>query len=382
MPFFIVLLIFACIGFSFINGIIATIVEVAIVFLVLVKSYKTNLFQVTNKKLLILGLLTVLYLWHIRGSNVFGFISVFIEILSFAVVIFLNDKLQIRVINLFVKVFSVISAISLFFWILHLVGIYNFSIGTTTFKEVYQFENYLFFYGSDSILPRFKCLFVEPGAYGLLCTIALFLNNFKRDRYSFVILLSSLFTLSLATYIILVFIYFYRYLSKTKHFITLLKPICVIGCICYIGLNYNGGDNVINNAILFRLKLDEDNRLIAYNRRTDDFSHFYETKVKGKILFFGIGAKSYYKRGFEDSVDYKAYIALDGLFGICLFASLYLCILKSFPINKESFLSFLVFLIIFSRGFVFTFTMGTMIIYYLSISSLSRLDSKSVLKDD
>ena len=378
MPFFIVLLIFACIGFSFINGIIATIVEVVIVLLVLAKSYKTNLFQVTNKKLLILGLLTILYLWHIRGSNIFGFVSVFIEILSFAVVIFLNDKLQIRVINLFVKVFAVISGISLFFWILHLIGIYNYSLGVITFNGVYQFDNYIFFYGSNSILPRFKCLFVEPGAYGLLCTIALLLNDFKRDGYSFAILLSSLFTLSLATYLILVFIYFYRFLVKTKHFIALLKPIFVIGCICYLGLNYNGGDNIINNAILFRLKLDEENRLISYNRRTDDFSNFYENKVKGKILFFGIGAKSYRMHGFEDSVDYKAYIALDGLLGIFLLASLYICILKSFSINRQSFLPFLVFLIIFSRGFVFTFTMGTMIIYYLSISSLSRLDSKSI----
>lgn len=374
MAYIIILLILSSIGFSVINGSIAVLCTFVISTLIFIIALKTDLFYVTKRKLIISILLFLLFLWHGRDNNIIGFSGIFIQTFSFSIVLFLNKNIQNEVINKLIRIFVWISGISLLFWVLYLLGIYNLSWGTINFSDVYLFKNYLFFIcPEDGVWPRFQCVFVEPGAYGLYCIIILLFNKFKRDRYSLILLLSVAFTLSLASYIILVFILFYKFIVvKSRSLLHKLIPFILCTGIYIVGINYNSGDNIFYEAILFRLKLNENNEMIGYNRTTDDFEHYFETKVKGKSLIFGIGSKLYSTLQFEDSVDYKAFIALDGLLGLFIFCLLYFYILKSFPINKDTILAVSIFILIFYRGFVLAFNPGTMMLLYLSVSYLSH----------
>lgn len=374
MPFLIVIYILANIGFSYLNGNIALFVMLLVSLFLIYKSYNTSLLKITQQKLLICYIVFILYIWHYRDNNILGYVSTIIQVLSISIVVCLNRELLLKVIGLYIRVFSWISGISLFFWVLYLLGIYNISLGTIAFSGVYEFDNYIFFFlkQGDNLWARFQCLFDEPGTYSLLCIITLLLNRFKRDKYSAILLVSILFTLSLAGYLILIFILFYKYIIETKGGLLKLVPFLFCFGIYWMGVNYNGGDNILNSAILFRLQLNDDNEISGYNRRTKDFDYFYENQVKGEVWLMGIGGKRYKEKHFENSVDYKGYIAYDGVIGLVFFILLYLLILKSYAITKDTILIFMVFVIIFLRGFVFSFSPGSMILLNMAMFYLSN----------
>jgi len=319
--------------------------------------------------------LAVMLFWHSRDSNLLGLFSSFLQIISLCIIIGLQWRIIKEAVSVFLNIFAILSTISLLFWILYLFGIDIFPASNIGYEGIYQLSNHIVFIETeDHLFKRFQCLFVEPGMYGMLCVISLILNEFKKDKKSFIYLASALFSLSLSTYILLTLSFLYRliFIRKIKIYTIVIAVGCLTGLVFFVS-NYNDGDNIINEAIFFRLKLDDDNKMIAYNRNTVDFDDYYKREVKGNILLFGIGSETYKAKHFDESVDIKAYITLDGLVGFLFLLLFYLSVLRYSRVNTNTILLVAIFLIIFYRGFVFTFTYGGIILYLISLFSFKNI---------
>ena len=358
-------------GFSVINGNIATLTNLFLTLMIFLMGIRNSLFRLNLGKIWIIIPLSMLIIWHSREQNITGLIVSLIQIISICLIISLRMEIIKETKAVFLKFFSVVSAVSLFFWILYLFGISFFSSFPISYSDVYELQNHIVFIKTaDQLFMRFQCLFVEPGLYGMLCVISLILNDFRKDKKSFIYILSALFSLSLATYLLLLlsFIYMMLVINRIKFYVAFL----IIGgftCLCVFLMNYKGGDNIVNEAIFFRLQLDDDNKMVAYNRATLNFEDYYERNVKDDVLLFGIGSEKYSVLHFEDSVDVRAYITLDGLVGLTLFLLFYLLTLRYSGSNKFTVLMIGVYLIIFLRGYVFSFSYGGLLLFIVSMAS-------------
>jgi hypothetical protein len=375
-----VVLIYACLGFSFLNGNIGSFCQIisCLILCYLNGKSKIKYFYVTKNKLIIIGVTSILWMWHGRENNLYGFLSVLIQVTSISTMFFLNNETLLKVAQWFAKSFSIVSCVSLLFWVLHLLGISFIAPQKIMYLGLYELNDYFFFFKSEeSVFPRFQCLFSEPGEYGMLCVICILIRGFKKDRYTVILLAAALFSLSLASYLLLAIILFFKYVIQKRKFKSLFIPVIILGGFYILGTTYNDGDNIINNAILWRLTLNDDNQLEYYNRRTVEFDSYYDKEIQDYKLISGIGQQEYTIRQFENSVDYKGYIALDGLVGLCLFVTLYLLIYRYIGNSCNTFLSFVIFVIIFIRGFVFSFSPGSLILYFLTLWSAKNQNSLS-----
>lgn len=363
------ILVICGLGISYINGNLQLIVDFMLAIVVLIYSSKCNIFLITPAKFRIALVLSLLLLWHGRDSNILGLISVFLRIFTITSLLGLSNDLIYIIKEKYLKLFAIVSSFSLFFWILFLFGIDIFPISDIKMQGVYNLKNHIAFIETPSLqFRRFQCLFLEPGQYGMLCVISLLLNKMKKDMYSAVYLLSALFSLSLSAYILLVILVLYKIILINKvKLTTILMSSCIFGGVIWGALTYNNGDNILNQAILFRLSMDEDSNFVFYNRSHKDFEDYYEKNVHGSTLWLGMGSEEYHAKEFEGNVDLKSYIALDGLVGLILIVTFYLSCIKYTGINKYSSLVLLTFCIIFYRGFVFSMSEGGLMLYYISM---------------
>ncbi len=364
-------------GFSVINGNIAILVNLFLTLMIFLMGIRNSLFSLNLGKIWIMIPLSVLILWHSREQNLVGLFVNIVQVISICLIISLRIDILRETKAVFLRLFSVVSAVSLFFWILYLLGISIFPSFPIGYSDTYELQNHIVFVETtDKMFMRFQCLFVEPGLYGMLCVISLILNDFRKDKNSFIYILSALFSLSLSTYLLLLFSFIYRlFIIKRVKLYVLILVIGSFAGLCVFFVNYKGGDNIINEAIFFRLQLDDDNKMIAYNRSTDYFEDYYERNVKGDVLLFGIGSEKYSALHFEDSVDVRAYITLDGLVGLALFIIFYFLTLRYSGVNNYSILMISVYLIIFLRGFVFSFSYGGLLLFIISMFLYKNLRS-------
>lgn len=359
-------------GFSYFTGIIGIVISTILALFVLF--FDNGCKGLTKKRALIFVCAILLLLWHNREMNFGGFVAFILKLFCIYSVLQLKSEILNEVRKKFLNIFTIISGVSLFFWCLYLMGINIFPTSKITMEGLYELENHVVFVTTDGqieLYRRFQSVFLEPGIYGLLCVICLVLNKFQKDIRSLVLLLSCIFSLSLAAYLILLFLVLYRfYVIKRKTLVNLLMPLFIILGVYYVGMNYNGGDNVLYNAIFWRLTLDDENNLAGYDRRTDHFDDYFETMIRGKKIMVGIGPTEYAKRQFDDSVDLKGFIALDGIVGLSLFMIFYLITLKCSVINRETVMAVIVFLLIFYRGFVMSLTLGGILLYVMAIVTI------------
>lgn len=367
-----VLLLFICLRISFFSntgGIVFQIIlSTVLMYAILIRREISASFEEVIPLLLLLAL----FIWHGRENSLTGLIGDVFNYLSILVIVLLKPQekhvLKIR----FIRFFSVLASVSLVAWVFHLFGYDLFSPTTHILFRKYPTVDYFFFTVPEGdFFMRFSCLFSEPGTFGMLCVIVMLLNGLKWDRYTIIPLISSLFTLSLATYLLLILVGFYYIYHKTNKLIVLIVPFMLLYATYYIGTRWNNGANLINGALLSRLEM-YDGELQHYNRRSVDFEDYFEQEVIRNSFFTGVGYNKYIKKGFEQSVDYKAYIALDGLIGLLLIVGFYLLLYLYHKNKSFSFLFMMVFVIIFARGFPFAFMSGTIITYFLFYISDGR----------
>lgn len=367
------LLLLSSIGFGFLSGTVGVAVRFICALLLLISDTLDNkkTLGIEKRKFLILLIFFVFRIWTYRDSNIFGFLVPIIDTFCFYSVLHLKETSFTQLSKTYVTVFTWISLISLIAWILFLFDIVLFSPRPIKYLDIYDFLDYGFFYKNERTFGlRFQSLFVEPGMYGILCIFTIILNKLKRDYKMLIMIACIIFTMSLASYILLFVLFLYYTLAIKKSLISFFVVASMIGLVYYEGLNYNGGDNIIYDVVFWRLTEREDGTNAFDDRSTYEVYQYYDNMpFSSKIM--GIGGIQYQNKRFEGSVDWKSYIVRDGYIGLFLFTILLLLIsrYKNTGQRSEKFLLLLLYGLVFYRGFVFALNLGALILFYFMNSS-------------
>ena len=333
-----------------------------------------------NRRIFAAALLIINFLYQAEG-NLNAYILRFMQ--SFAVIplIFLKPKYQTDLLERFQKVITVILAISLAFWILHLVGV-NFPSTPITYGTIdrgeglvdqYLFDNHYVFLVNQSwmlisylTVPdylRFSSIFLEPGYLAILMVFLLFINGFKfNEKRNQLYIATIIATVSIAGLLLGVFAYIAHSVQHTKRGIL---GVFLLLFVCFAGYNYfkdfNGGRNFINEGIIKRLEYDETRGIAGNQRTTENFDNIFDTFVKSSEIIGGVGNKNVMNI-VGANVGYKAYIMRYGIIGLILFLS-FLILLARTGKGYRALILFILYILMFIRGDVIIFYTGFMLVY-------------------
>lgn len=255
---------------------------------------------------------------------------------------FINKSFQIFLVGSFI-VYLLVSVFQ--------IDLPNFGLLNSGSDRHTSFVNYLLYiepqYDYLQIIPRFNACFLEPGHLGMICAFMLISNRFNFSKLGNIIyLISLIFSLSLAGYLLCIIGFILLYFNRLKYVIlfVLLSSITVI-----ISITYNDGDNIFNNLIVERLQFDDD--AIERNTRTsDEFNMYFSSYMDTKDYWFGISNNTFRQlQAYNiNGAGYKIYIMNYGIIGVILLAFFYYSISLKVKDKKYS----KVFLIILICAFI------------------------------
>jgi hypothetical protein len=313
-----------------------------------------SVFSIKKSNLLAIFLIFVIQVYVVRDQNTNALIAAFLRIIIISTILLLNDKIKVDLFRFLTKSFAILLFISLFAWILFLLG-FSLPYFETSFNdEQYIFDNYYFFLYNhgDMILPvpRFSSVFLEPGQLGMITSFFLCANRFDFKRKEIlVIFIATIFTFSLAAYLLL--------LVSASAFLTLysrkpLRNFVVWGFFLFFlysfFLNYNNGDNTINNLIFERLESDN-GEIVGNNRFSGDMDAYFDRFVSSENLITGIGSVQYEKAFLGANAGYKVFLVQYGIIGTLFIFLFYLLIILGEP-TKMAWILFLVYILCFLQA--------------------------------
>lgn len=219
------------------------------------------------------------------------------------------------------------------------------SFGTFEHPNYVPYTNYIFFikttfdYGT---LVRFNAFFLEPGHQALLSTFLMIANQFKFKEcpWLWVLLVSTIFSFSLAGYLLAAVGFI---LLKVDNFIKALI-IGTFGAIVVIfAMNWDGGNNALNELIINRLEKDDSNGIKGNNRFAGDTDFVFERAIQKGDIFMGVKEKT--NMTLIAGAGYKIYIINYGILGALLALCFYLSVIPRHPDLRYTF-AFLIVLIL------------------------------------
>lgn len=306
----------------------------AIVLLLILKAFNRNIYKLNRRSFFISILF---FLAQIFGNNALADISKFggALIYSFIVYLFLSLRweYQKHVFNFIYDKLAVILAISLILFILVIIGIPlpNFGYITHPTLDFYSYTNYgLLLHGIYGI--RFNSIFCEPGHLGMIIAFLLFINGYDfKNKSTIILILSLLFTLSLAGYVLAAVGYILLQMKQNfkSTLLRLFKASALFSLVYLFTINYNNGNNLVNELIFSRLEYDPQEGTIAGdNRASNSLNNYYESLSYEEFLF-GIGQEKYTdesSNGLLSGAGYKLFIVIAGVFGVVVVSVFYLSI--------------------------------------------------------
>ncbi len=328
-----------------------------------------DLFGYTNKTETI-ALMFLLAAFAGTRGNFNAFLGTFIHCVPFLLLLSSKDRFKIALLDVFNKVFWWIIAISLFFWILFLVGVplrYEFVVG----GENYAFYNYYFFLKAAyvlSLFPRFCSIFLEPGYVACFISFLLFIKKYDfRDWHNIVYLVALIMTFSVAGWI-LFFAGLIPYLSQRSRVRWAYIGFVIIAIATYFYFSRDN-DSVVGVMISERVRF-EDGSMVGYNRATTELEDYWKNHFwKSDNIWWGLGER--YKTSFDfgSSVDLRAYIIRYGLIAALLYFLFMLSCLKRYRSRLGLWFFIIVFAFVF-RGYSIMFWEATLCLYLVGLTSL------------
>lgn len=312
-----------------------------------------SIYSVNKSNLLSIIFIVIIELYVIRDQNENALIAALLRIIIISIVLLLNNKLKIDLFRFLTKSFAVILAISLTAWIFFIIGISLPYFQTDFNEEQYIFDNYYFFLYNhiDKILPipRFSSIFLEPGQLGMMTSFFLCANRFELKRKEvLVIFIATIFTFSLAAYVLLLIsasVYLIIYSKKPiRNFI--LWGLFLVFFYSFFS-TYKNGDNVINNFIFERLETDQSK--LEENRFSQDMDIYFDRFIYSTDLILGIGEISYQKLFLGSNAGYKVFIVVNGVIGTLVIFLFYLTVVIGRP-TKMAWTLFLVYILCFLQA--------------------------------
>ena len=130
----------------------------------------------------------------------------------------------------------------------------------------------------------------------------------------------------------------------------------------YFFSEYNGGKNVINEAIISRLEVDEEKGIAGNNRTSEAMDEQYVSFLASPDIVFGLRDR----KKLEFGVGYKAYLLKNGLIGMILFIVFLLWIAR-LKNNYRSFVLMALYLLMFARGEGTMFYTAFIMVYLVGV---------------
>lgn len=331
---------------------------------------ESNYFSFSKGNIIPYLLFFVTLLYTKRGQNLNGFLGGILPFISLFLVFSLKIFYKAKFLDALTKTLSVLLAISLFAWILVMIGVNlpHTNIYYKSGERIFTLNCYFVFieYTFDFIVfQRFMSVFIEPGYLAAVLVILIYINNFQLRRIEILILFISLiFTFSIAGYIMLAVAYISFMLRNRRYAIRyLLLSLFILGLTYNISIVANEGDNMLNELVLKRISLNEEGRLSGYNRTENKMDKMFIDFLKSSDLFSGIGSR--YKQ-FGSNVGYKPFIVTNGIIGLILLLTSYFSgwyFTKTFSALTIAIL----FIMIFSKGHSEIFWAGYLMVYATSM---------------
>jgi hypothetical protein len=270
----------------------------------------------------------------VKEGNAFGYIGILLTAMPVLFILLLRDSIKIKLLQSITSALALVLFISLFFWLLFLFGLpiphsrINFNDGQYWFDNYYFFlSNLNNFYG----IPRFSSIFIEPGHLGIITSFLLYANKFELRRKEVLILfIATLFTLSLAAYLLLIISAFVFVLLKSKKpTSSLILLFCLLTAGYYFSLSFNNGSNVVNNVIIERLQYNNGD-IVGNNRFSSTMDSYFEEFIRSDNVYIGIGNTKYKYMDLGANAGYKVFLVQYGIIGTLLLFLFYLSLIMEY----------------------------------------------------
>lgn len=285
-----------------------------------------NRLYVTKKRLFAVILIFLVLLYEgvkIYPVSFLSWVQLFSRILLVSVLVFSRYEFLYNFLRFIIRVTAIMILVSLIFWIIYLIGVPlpHYSVVTNNYYDHVVY--YLFLLNDGVGIPRFSGLFLEPGHVGSMSCLLLFLNNMTLKKWENVIfLLAILLSLSLAAYGLLVGVWLFYFLLKSKRaYLKVLPYLVALVLVSAFFLNYKEGDNVINEKILMRLVF-ENGEMAGNNRTSPAFDYQYDVYLKSPRVLTGMGRDVIVSESsvgvLHGTASWKRYFFLRGYLGCIL----------------------------------------------------------------
>lgn len=267
----------------------------------------------------------------------------------------LDEKKHIK--EYVIKSFAIILLISLFFYLLFIIGIpLQYEVLEHPINKTYNsFANYYFFiielnFDSKEFL-RFRSIFTEPGHVGMMCALYLYISEYEIKKwYNIVILAALIFSFSFAAYVLLFvgwFIYLWASYRNIKPFILMILLIVSLMFAIDTYTARSTSEGVVSTLILDRAKYDKDKGIAGNNRNDETFKIYYD-QFSDKIDYLIGAGREEYVALFQSTPNssYRSFIVQYGLIGLIIFLFLFFSFILCRP-SRLAIGMFLLFLISF-----------------------------------
>lgn len=290
------------------------------------KLEKFDLFRFSS--VILLAALLIYDMFRVSEMNVFSLFGTCVKTFGGALLILapLSDKEAAY--KMFLWATEIIVGIALAGWILFLIGV-PLPNYTDNFDVFYTYQNYYIFNlnldGMGGFLTRFAGPFLEPGHNATMCVFLLYINGFNLKKIgNIILLLSVLFSLSLAGYGLLIGAVLITLIYKRMYVTTLISA----GLFIAIGVGsayYLKGENPVYEIVFSRLEMNENGDDIVGNNRTSSFFDMaYGKYIKSDNIWTGMGRRAYGSRSdgsdnvTNGSAGWQRYYYVRGVVGIVL----------------------------------------------------------------
>ena len=287
-----------------------------------------SLFFLSKKNIVAIYLLFIFYVSTSMQAG--GALTNLLSFFIFSCLLMIRDDVKIDIIEYVSKVFASILFVSLLFFLLNYM-FYSMQFVYSNFREQYYFKNYFVFLSPEIdhayFFPRFQSVFLEPGHIGMISSFLLYVQRFNLKKwYNVVILISALFSFSLAAYVLLFVGVIMLIYIKSKRLFLFACVLFSVSISSFVVYNWES-DSMFNKLIVERLKYDNGD-ISGNNRYSEDFEREYEAKISTADKWFGWQPDFLMYKG--GNAGYKRYISTYGIVGLFIAASLYLSFCKGY----------------------------------------------------
>ncbi len=279
---------------------------------------------------IILALL-LLVIWSIYNESLGSGVGLFFQYLPVLYLIALPREYQSDLLRFVTKWLAILLIPSLIiYWLCLFIKLPDF--GTFVMEGYEPFDNYIFYLRStfemELIIERFNAFFPEPGHLSMVCVFLMMANrfDFKKNPWLWVILISVVFSFSLAGYILTLTSFL---LLKINSVAKGLVFAMFFGIFIFSALYISKGDNPVNQLIFERLKYDKNKGIEGNNRFFNNTDFEFTKALKNGDYLTGVLKKK--NMDLISGSGFKIYILQHGLIGMFLVFVFYLSVIPTRP---------------------------------------------------